>query len=62
MKSQSTNKTTQSTGNSQMDAFRKGAAMAQRMDDAQKINNFYPNCMELNGFKKTWVLYDVSSG
>ena len=62
LKSQSTNKTTQSTGNSQMDAFRKGAAMAQRMDDAQKINNFYPNCMELNGFKKTWVLYDVSSG
>ena len=62
LKSQSTNKTTQSTGNSQMDAFRKGPAMAQRMDDAQKINNFYPNCMELNGFKKTWVLYDVSSG
>ena len=62
LKSQSTNKTTQSTGNSQMDAFRKGAAMAQRMDDAQTINNFYPNCMELNGFKKTWVLYDVSSG
>lgn len=62
LKSQSTNKTTQSTGNSQMDAFRKGAAMVQRMDDAQKINNFYPNCMELNGFKKTWVLYDVSSG
>jgi predicted nucleic acid-binding Zn ribbon protein len=62
LKSQSTNKTTQSTGNRQMDAFRDGASMVQRMNDAQKINNFYPNCMELNGFKKTWVLYDVSSG
>ena len=30
--------------------------------DCKKINNFYPNCMELNGFKKTLVLYDVSSG
>ena len=62
LKSQSTNKTTQSSGNRQMDAFREGAAIAQRMNDAQKINNFYPNCMELNGFKKTWILYDVSSG
>ena len=61
LKSQSANKTIQSTGNRQMDAFREGAAMSQRMNDAQKIRNFYPNCMELNGFKKTWIPYDVPS-
>ena len=57
LKSQSTNQKKQSTSNtnSPLDAFRQGAAMSQQMDAAQRMKRFYPNCMELNGFKRTWI-------
>ena len=61
LKSQSTNQTTQSSGNSSIDSFARGASMVQRMNAADEIRKFYPNCMELNGFKKVWVSFNTNT-
>lgn len=61
LKSQSTNQTTQSSGNSYTDSLARGASMVQRVSAADKIRKFYPNCMELNGFKKVWMAFNTNS-
>ena len=35
--------------------------MVQRVSAADKIRKFYPNCMELNGFKKVWMAFNTNS-
>ena len=58
LKNQATNKVSQSTGNNLTDSFKSGAAMVARVNAAEELRKFYPNCMELNGFKKTFIPYD----
>ena len=59
LKNQTTNKVSQSSGNSVTDSFQSGAAMVARVNAAEELRKFYPNCMELNGFKKTLIPYSV---
>jgi len=61
LKSQSTNQRAQSSGNSYADSFARGASMVQRMNAADEVRKFYPNCMELNGFKKVWVPFNTNT-
>ena len=46
LKNQTTNKVSQSSGNSVSDSFQSGAAMVARVNAAEELRKFYPNCME----------------
>ena len=61
LKSQSKNQTTQSSGNYLTDSFARGASTVQQMNAASEIRKFYPNCMELNGFKKVWMTFNTNN-
>ncbi len=59
LKNQTTNKVSESSGNTIIDDFNRGRESVARRNAAEELRKFYPNCMELNGFKKTLIPYSV---